>query len=196
MNWNYCQWFKSTDPWIFSGRRSSAGSRLFELLLGSCLLSAGLQSSCLSGFGHRGSPVFLANFTLHHGSLGMRKNRRDDRWAAVTKAKEGKRTKEPHWEGGSHSRRRWEHAMVGESAETILESFFKVFVFKKKLRHLFWGWFGCEKIKFWRKNDWVRTFNPLLLCTIFLYFSIECTVPWNPSWLYSLCNPLWPFMTS
>ena len=39
--------FKSTVPRIFGGRRSSAGSRLLALLLGSCLLSASQHTSLL-----------------------------------------------------------------------------------------------------------------------------------------------------
>ena len=55
---------------FFGGRRSSAGSRLFALLLASFLLFGPLA---FSGFGQRSSAFLPANFTLYHRLLGARK---------------------------------------------------------------------------------------------------------------------------
>ena len=49
--------------------------------------------------------------------------------------------------------------MVGESAETILKSFFKAFFFKKDFKgHILRVIFG-EKLNSEEKNFWVRTFK-------------------------------------
>ena len=62
---------------FFGGRRRSAGSRLFVLLLGTFFLGP----LVFFGFGHHGLPVLSAILALHRGSVRV----------AVNKGREGKR---------------------------------------------------------------------------------------------------------
>ena len=48
-----------------------------EMFLGLSFSAQLFGPLAFSGFGHRGSPILSANFTLHHWYLGARKNRRD-----------------------------------------------------------------------------------------------------------------------
>ena len=83
------------------------------------------------------------------------KIRQEDHWPALTKDREGERTKEPHWEGMILG-----EAQTGESAVTISKSFFKVFFlktdFKGRILRVILGWklnskekkfFGSELLK-------------------------------------------------
>ena len=66
-----------------------------DSLCGFRVISAALRSF---RFGHRDLPVFLGIFPCSQWSIMKSKIGWEDLWAAVTKAGEGKSTKEPHWE--------------------------------------------------------------------------------------------------
>ena len=124
-----------------------------DSLCGFRVISAALRSF---RFGHRDLPVFLVIFALHLGLLGVWKNRRENQWDSLTKAREGKRSEElcckgktlgEAWTGGSA-------LFKARVRKLFLSNFSRSYFSKKKLLKLyvFWRSFGV-KIWFWRNKN-------------------------------------------
>ena len=140
---------------FLSGHKSLAGSRLFAILLGSCLLSTALCSSCLLWLWslHLTGPLCKFYFTSWKA-----KGAEKLPWGLVTKAREDKRTKEPLWEGspateGIQSAEEdgsalWYKGELGMNFKVIFQG---LLLEKKILGHVLGVLQGCKNV-FWTKK--------------------------------------------